>query len=369
LLHLDIPSPAEIEAIAAHRGAPAVTIYRPTTPLTQDAQADRIALRNQLREAVAAMEEAGTPKRSIWPIEEAIAAIADDDHFWAEQAHSLAIFATPEGTRAYRLANRLQPRVEVGERFLIKPLLRAVTFGQQAWILAMGMGAVRLLEIAADLPVRQVRVPDMPRGLADAAGRGSHLERDRGMASGEATSESALLRRYARTVDRALRPFLAGHVQPLILAAPEPVAAAFRASTHHASLAPEIIAGSPDHTPDDVLAEEARRVLDAIHAREIAALAALYARRFGEGRATADLAQAARAATFGAIETLIVDMDAELPGELAEEDGALSLGGSHTSVTDEITRRALRSGARVVAARAADVPGGGALAALLRYPL
>jgi hypothetical protein len=83
----------------------------------------------------------------------------------------------------------------VADRFLIKPLLRAVTFPQQAWVLAMGMGAVRLLEVAADLPVREVRVAELPRGLADAAGRGSHLARDRGMASGEATSESALLRR------------------------------------------------------------------------------------------------------------------------------------------------------------------------------
>lgn len=36
-------------------------------------------------------------------------------------------------------------------------------------------------------------------------------------------------------------------------------------------------------------------------------------------------------------------------------------------VIDEIARRALRSGARVVSVRRADVPGGGDLAAILRY--
>jgi hypothetical protein len=38
-------------------------------------------------------------------------------------------------------------------------------------------------------------------------------------------------------------------------------------------------------------------------------------------------------------------------------------------VVDEIVSRALKSGARVVAARKADVPGQGSLAAILRYPV
>ena len=38
-------------------------------------------------------------------------------------------------------------------------------------------------------------------------------------------------------------------------------------------------------------------------------------------------------------------------------------------VVDEIARRALQSGARVVAARRGDFPGGGDLAAILRYPV
>jgi hypothetical protein len=36
-------------------------------------------------------------------------------------------------------------------------------------------------------------------------------------------------------------------------------------------------------------------------------------------------------------------------------------------IVDEIASRALKSGARVVAARRADIPGGGSLAAILRY--
>jgi hypothetical protein len=42
--------------------------------------------------------------------------------------------------------------------------------------------------------------------------------------------------------------------------------------------------------------------------------------------------------------------------------------GTNYSVADEIARRAWTSGARIVAARRADIPNGGVIAAILRYP-
>jgi hypothetical protein len=38
-------------------------------------------------------------------------------------------------------------------------------------------------------------------------------------------------------------------------------------------------------------------------------------------------------------------------------------------VVDEIAGRAIETGARLLAVRGADIPGGGALAAILRYPV
>lgn len=45
------------------------------------------------------------------------------------------------------------------------------------------------------------------------------------------------------------------------------------------------------------------------------------------------------------------------------------LGPDTYGIVDEITGRALMSGGRVIAARKEDIPGGGSLAATLRYPL
>ncbi|MCX7889424.1 MAG: hypothetical protein N2422_06785 [Rhodobacteraceae bacterium] len=370
MLHIDLPSRADILRLAGTRASPCVTIYLSTTPLTEAAQADRIALKNLAAEAIRQAEAGGHAKRALWPIAEAVAELEGDDDFWAHQANSLALFLTPESAVHFRLPNRIPNQIHVADRFHIKPLLRAATFPQDAWILAIGMGAVRLIEVSADLPPHPVKVPGLPKDMADALGRRSHTERTGAGTGGESQSEGALLRRYARTVDAALRPVLTGHERPLIVAAAEPLASVFRAASTYTHTLAEVIPGSADHTPDHVLAEAARAILDRRHAAEIAALARLYAGRAAEGRATADIAQAARAATAGAVDTLIVDMDETVPGTVDEEGAVTFAPGESASsygVVDEIAARALRSGARIVAARKGDVPGGGALAAILRY--
>lgn len=371
MLHIDLPTIADIEALAAVRATPAVSIYLRTTPLTQDAQADRIELKNLLGTVVTQLEQAGTPKRTIEPIVADIEALAADDDFWASQANSLAIFATPERVTTYRLGNHLHNIAEVSDRFHIKPLLRAVTFPHTAYILALSAGAVRLVELAGDSTAHTVRVPGLPKGMSDALGRRSHTERSGDMVSQLEGSESALLAKYARAVDEALRPTLTGHHRPLILAAAEPLASAFRRVASYRNLADEGIAGSADHTPDHELAAAARPILDRLYAEEIARFAALFAEREPQRRAITDVSHAARAATYGAVDTLLVDIDTAVPGYVHDDGGVMfeARPDAHNyGVVDEIARRTLATGGRVLAVRRDDIPGHGDLAAVLRYP-
>jgi len=371
--HIDMPSRAEIERLAAHRAQPTVSIYLPTTPITQNTDADRIELKNLLKTAVAEMEAFDTPKRNIWPIEQAITGLIEDDDFWVTQANSLAIFAFGDRLVTFRLPNSLNAMVEVSDRAHLKPLLRAVTFPHHAWVLAIGIGACRLVEVSADLPPKEISVPNLPRDFSAALGKRSHVPRSGDTTSGEKASESALLTRYARTVDAALRPVLRGHDRPLIVAASEPLASVYPTVSSYPHTAERVIAGSADHAPDHELATAARAVLDEIHAGKIAALGALYVARSSQGRATGDIAMAARAATFGAIDTLIVDIDEVVHGTVADEDGAVTFadgaGADTYDLVDEIARRAFTSGAVIVAARRADIPGAGPLAAILRYAI
>ena len=70
MLHIDLPTRAEIEKLAGHRGSPSLSIYLRTTPVTRETPGDRIELKNLLKTAIAQMEASDTPKRAIWPIQQ-----------------------------------------------------------------------------------------------------------------------------------------------------------------------------------------------------------------------------------------------------------------------------------------------------------
>jgi hypothetical protein len=349
-----------------------VTIYLATSPITQEAQAARIELKNLAADAIGQLEEREVGRGVIPELREALDALGDDEDFWAEQARSLAIFAAPGMLRTYRLPNRLGNSVEVADRFFVKPLLRALTFPQAAFVLALAAGSVRLVEVLPDGPPFTVKVPDLPSDAASAAGKSSIADRSPSRRLQGSEGQKVLLRQYARRVDHALRGVLAGLELPLILAATEPLESIYRSLNTYPHLAEKGLDGNPEAFSDTDLAAEARAVLDDVYARELAALRDLFEERLAQGRASADVATVARAATYGAVDTLLVDIDEKVPGYVDEESGAVTPAEDDASsygVVDEVARRVLLSGGRVLAVRQADIPGSGSVAAILRYAL
>lgn len=371
-MHTDIPTRADLEQLLSVRDAACVSIYLPTAP-EERGERDRIEFKNLGAEALEQLDAASIGRDAIEELREVLDDLVDDEPFWARQAHSLAVFATPSGARTFQVANRLSPMVEVSDRFHVKPLLRSATFPQAAFVLALSQNAARLVEVSPDAPPAEVRVPGMPGDAASAVGKASIADRspDRRIQGSE--GQKVRLRQYARRVEEALRPTLAGLDLPLILAGSEPLATIFRSVSTYPHLARPAIAGNPDMQTDGELADASRHVLDQLYADELGELRARYEQLVPQGRASDDLAAIARAATFGAVDTAFVDIDETVPGFVDETDGALTLDASDDAanygVVDEIARRVLLARGRVLAVRREDVPGAGPAAAILRYPV
>jgi hypothetical protein len=370
-LHTDIPSRSEVERLLTARGPSCVSIYLPTGPIPQDAQAARIELKTL---AAAGLEQlADAPRGDVPEIRELIDELLDDDEFWTEQSRSLAVFASPSRMRTFRLPNRLTSEVEVADRFYVKPLLRAVSFPQAAFVLALSAGAVRLVEVTRDAPSFTVDVPGLPTDAASAAGKASIGDRSPVRRIQGSEGQKLRLRQYARKVDQALRGVLTGLELPLILAAAEPLDAIYRSVNSYPHLVETGIPGNPEGSSGEELAAEARTLLDGEYARELGAIRERFELRASRGRGSTDVATVARAATVGAVDTLLVDIDEKLPGEVEEDSGAVSFSSNDDAISygvvDEIARRVLLSGGRVLAVRKDEVPGGQPLAAILRYAL
>ena len=373
MLYVDIPTLPEFKALAIVRGDACVSIYLPTTPLPQDSVVSRTQLKTFGKAALDQLDEAGCDKRRQASIGDHLAQIEEDDEFWRFQAHSLAVLLTPETMRTFRLPNRLTAMVEVSDRLHLKPLIRAITFPHEAFVLALSENAVRLVEVFADLPPQQVTVDELPKSAADAFRRASVNDRSPSRRIQGLEGQKVLLRQYCRRIDAALRSVLAGRNTPLILAAIEPLASIYRLINTYPSFTQATIATSPDRTTDADLAAAARPILDGIYARDLQSMRDLFESRRGQGRATTDLSDAARAATFGAIGQLMVDIDEVIPGTVDALNGQITFAGRASvqtyGIVDEIAARALLSGANVLGVRKEDIPGGASLAAILRFPV
>ncbi len=374
MLYLDIPTADDYADLAAWRGDIAVSLFLPTTPVTLETDADRLHLKSLAKEAIGQLEAAGADKRRVGPLAEELDDLIDDDDFWRYQAHGLVVYATPDNLRTYRVPNALEPMVEVSDRFHLKPLLRSTSFCNAGYVLALADGSVRLVEVSKDLPAAAVSVPGMPTDAATSVGKASIATRSYSGRIGGDEGKKVRLRQYARQVDAALRGLLAGGSLPLVLASVEGLDAIYRSVNTYPYLAAQGIEGNPERLSDAELASAAREVFDALYREQIADWQALYRARLKEDRATADLVRAARAATFGGVASLLVDMDQSVHGTVDETDGrvvfAESAGTDSYGVADEVARRVLGSGGQVLAVRAEDMPEPGKpVAAILRWAL
>jgi hypothetical protein len=370
MLYVDIPTQSEFKALAERRADACVSIYIPTTPITQNIDASRIALRNLSREASLQLEEGSLDKRRIKTFEQQMEELAADTEFWKYQSSSLAVFATPEDVRTYRLPNDLSARVDVSDRFQLSALVRTLSFPYAAFVLAISQGSVRLIEITENAVCGEVSVPDLPNSLSEATGRS--MPRDRAPTGRLQGSEGqkTLIRQFSREVDRALRSHLAGQTQPLILAGVDYVVAIYRSMNSYPYLLDEALTGNFDQASATELAAAAREILTRAYQKHTAVLQDRFSRLKVQNRTSSDLVEIAQAATLGAVDTVLIDIDIAVEGTV-NESGGVELSGSpsvHTyDVVSETAVRVLLCGGSVVGLRRADIPEGRAMGALLRY--
>jgi hypothetical protein len=391
MLHIDIPSLEQFKALAQVKGETCVSIYVHTSPLGTDHKPNRLAFKDLAKGALSQLREAGADRPKIAAFESQLDRLAgperdiqDEDKirklqrakpdpvesFWHYQAHGLGVLATPAMTWTFRLPNAPKPMAQVADRFHLTPLIRAMTSRHDIFVLALAEESVRLVHAFANLPPQRVQVPNLPKSAEEATRRPSfHLRAPRRRLQ-NLEGEKVLLHQYARKVERAIHALLAERNASLVLAAEEPMASIFRSVNSYPGLADETIEGNPEAKTDAELEDAAIPILDHLYTSELKAVIARY-NELKPRRATTDVSYAAHAATGGAVDQLLVDLDAVVPGLVSDIDGSVTYSASDDaetySVVDEVARRALSTGARVLGARKEELPNRAPLVAILRY--
>ncbi|MEO6505592.1 MAG: hypothetical protein ABIW36_13460 [Terrimesophilobacter sp.] len=372
-MRLTLPTHNDLTELIDHRDDASVSIYLPSSPIANQTEAVQLALRSAITDAEGQLKAIGVPRQRTAELADAVGRLESDREFWQYQSNALAVFAAPGLLRAFRLANSLEKRLSVGDRFDIGPLLRSVTFPHDGFVLSVTEGAIRLLEITATGHPTVIELPGLPDDVHSVLEHGAHDGRfDQRRADGR-LGPKAEQRRFCRLVEDAVLKQIGDSALPMILAGSRDLEPAYRVVNTYPGLLEKGIDTHPDSASNDELDARARAILDEHYADQLVDWRETFGARRSNGLATSQLSEVAKAATASAVDELLFDMNSTLEGSI-DDFGALQVAGEPGPGTyglvDEIAARVLRSGGTVRAARAEDMPDDDTVvAALLRFPI
>ena len=368
----------DVVRLADTRSTWCVSLYLPTHVGGRDVNQDPIRFRNLISDAETELpaEAAALPATAR--------ALVDDAEFWAHGSAGLGVLIDEHAMTLIRLNDPVDELAVVSDRFHLKPLLPAVADNLVFDVLALSQHSVRVVH-GSRSGGTEVVVRDMPTSISEAlfwddrerqlqshaAGR---VGRDRvtaafhGQGAGKSTRTSDI-RRYLQAIDHAVVRHRGNSPVPLVLAGVDELVADYRAITRCHHVVDDHIAGNPDQIHANVLAERAWPLVAPLgQSEEERAREAFGA---GAARTLDTVEQALVAAAAGHVESIFVPVDEELwgrytPGSktLVEHDERRP--GDH-DLGDVAALETLRHGGRAFAVPAADIPGAGTTAAILRF--
>lgn len=381
---------SELKTLLAQRQGPCVSIYMPTVRGGDQVRQNPIRFRNLLREAQERLTRFGLADTEIRQILDPVDNLGEQSPFWMQQKDGLAIFLAPGFHRWYQVPMAFHERVEVGETFQLKQILRLLSEDHRFLLLTLALQNVCLYEVSRE-GIDRVDIP-LPQGLDDyLKNQGVEVEEikpqrkssgpvDRGPGMGATRMvstdphdrERERIKEFMRAVAEGLAPVLTHDRTPLLLAGVEYLHPIFREVCHSPALVPGGIRGNVDEVPLGELHKQAWRHMGATFRERQEQAEARFMELLGTGLASNHLERIVAAACQGRVETLFVPVGVQTWGRWIPEEARVELdsNGRHDGSTDLLNLSAtqtLMTGGEVVAVQPDQVPGEGTLAAVFRY--
>ncbi len=386
--------PPELAMLAESGDGLRVSLYMPTHRAGAEVQQDPIRLGNLLDRALEELLAQGMGRADAEELLAPARRLEDAFGFWQHQSDGLAILAS-DALHTYRVPLAFEPMVVVAETYHIKPLLPLLSGDGRFYVLALSQGETRLLQ-GTRHSVCELEVEEIPDSLADAlalddpearlqwhtstGGKGDPAGPRRavfyghGVASADDPKDNIL--RYAQRIDEGVGELLAGETAPLVLAGVGYVVSIYQEANAYPHLVDEAVTGNPEELAPEELHRRAWEIVAPRFERDKAEAVAAFERLSGQGSelASDDLCDIVLAAHRGRVATLFVAVDEERWGSM---DRANAVRGAvvhekrqsgDRDLLDVAATQTLLNRGTVYAVDEGQVPGGGAIAAVYRYP-
>lgn len=287
---------------------PCVSIVVPAARGAYDQRQARLDLKNlvaQARGEVATQLRPHQTDTLLAPAEKLI----DDATPWPHGGGGIGLYLAPGRSTVVHVPSVPAPRVMVGERFDIVPLLSVLLPDAEFHVLAMSRNHVKLYR-ATRHSIEELHLHDLPKNLQDALWY-EHRENAGTTPVGYGGPSSPderrdMYPRYFQHIDRVLEPALFACGAPLVLAAVEREISGYRAVSHHPRLCKEAVVGNPELLTDSALHERAWEAVQADVQRGRDTVIDRFNELTGTLRRSVDVNEILQAAAAGRIETLLL---------------------------------------------------------------
>lgn len=384
---MDLLSREEIRRLMDAQDAACISIYMPTHRVWPETQQDPIRLKNHLGKAEERLIESGMRSAEARDLLHGPRELVGDIGYWKYQSDGLAVFIDSGRYRAYRLPLHFDDMLIVSTAFYLKPLLPLLTGDGRFYVLALSQNEVRLMQ-GTRYSVAEIQPENIPENLAEAL-RADEIQKHlqfhtgtpdvrggerRAMYHGHGAPEEDVkqyLRQYFRQIDRGVQEFLEGGQWPLIIAGVDYLFPIYREVSTYPRLMQEGIEGNPEALSAEDLHKSAWQIVGPHFKQEQEAAAARYSELRTHGRASKDVAEIVPAAYYGRVETLFVELGAEVWGAFDPDTSTVSLRERAETpdldLSDRSAALTFLNGGTVYVVDRSEMPEEGPLAAIYRY--
>ncbi len=337
----------DLRTLLQEREGPAISIYVPTARSGSETEANRLRYRAALDRVRELLPSADGGDGAGAALVEALEPLTQDEEFWRYQSDGLAVFASPDIQRLYRLPGSVPDLVVVASSFHTRPMLEYLQAPDRYWVLGLSQKNVRLWSGTA-AGVSPIDLQGVPRDLMEALGyeferdekivlrrkvrSGSHGSHGRGgtmpVFHGHGVGsddDEPELRRFFKQVDEGLQDMLEGEIGPLVLAAVKEYHPLYRSVSGLDNLAEEGIEASAVNWNPDRVHEAAWPIAKAQVLKKIDRALELWETSYGRGKGELDLANLCRLAVAGRIRLLLTERGRRLWGTMDRSTGAIEI--------------------------------------------
>lgn len=338
----------DIQLVQAASDYPSLTITLPTHRTAPDNLQDPIRVRNLVSQAKDQLR-ADLGSRDAAPLLERLdKLVAAIDYRHA--LNGLVIFVNRDFDAKFYLPFTIPERVVVADKFLTRDLVYAMNRTSRYWVLALSEQPTRLFEGTLDTLV-EIETGGFPM-THDGPGGASALPGGFGVNPSAHRDERH--RQFFRSVDAALKPFLANDPLPMGVVGVDRYLAFWDEISTHKEFLRATLAGNYDQATSHELAKTVWPLVEATQAERVQRHLAELEQYVSQQRVAATVGEAWRKANEGRGKLLLVEQDYHEAGRL-DESGLLLLPaddptapGVIPDAVDEVIEAVLSKGGEVV---------------------